>query len=428
MKEGESTYLESSPSKSEYFSWINNTNEGATEAQTLINLNFFKWLYDEFGMALDIYAFDAGAIDGPRYYGSMDSEKFKRQFPNDFDPVVELAKSFGCRLGLWGGPDGFGNTDDEEQKRTEMMVSLCRDYDFHLFKFDGVCGQLRLLKQGALARELAECRNFSPDLIVLNHRLRLGEAGPYATTWLWEGKESYIDVFMANQATAPHHRQEELSRGVPPKLQRLTEDHGVCLSSCLGFWEDALVLQAFNRDLICAPQIYGNPWFLKDEEFPKLARIFNLHRRFRDILVKGMLLHGKRFGPHAVSRGLGHTRLVTLRNLTWEPAKYMVRLDSSIGLDKVSKAKIHVRRFHPSEKIMGDYEYGSTIEVEVLPFRSCLLLATSGGTGEIGIDGCDYEVEKDLAGKPVVIKILGLPGRTANVSLVSLRQFNKATI
>ena len=33
---------ELSPSRSEYFSWINNTNEGATEAQTLINLEFFR--------------------------------------------------------------------------------------------------------------------------------------------------------------------------------------------------------------------------------------------------------------------------------------------------------------------------------------------------------------------------------------------------
>ena len=36
---------ESTPSVPQYFSWINNTNEGSTEEQTLINLEFFKWLY-----------------------------------------------------------------------------------------------------------------------------------------------------------------------------------------------------------------------------------------------------------------------------------------------------------------------------------------------------------------------------------------------
>ena len=82
---------EQTPSRSEYFSWINNTNEGATEAQTLVNLDFFRWLQEEFGMALDIYAFDAGAIDGKRFYGNMDSERFRRQFPRGFDPIYEEA-------------------------------------------------------------------------------------------------------------------------------------------------------------------------------------------------------------------------------------------------------------------------------------------------------------------------------------------------
>jgi hypothetical protein len=59
---------ELSPSRSQYFSWINNRNEGSTEAQTLANLEFFKWLHDEYGMQFDIYAFDAGNIDGPQYY------------------------------------------------------------------------------------------------------------------------------------------------------------------------------------------------------------------------------------------------------------------------------------------------------------------------------------------------------------------------
>ncbi len=37
---------EKTPSHPQYFSWINNTNEGATEEQTLININFFKYLRD----------------------------------------------------------------------------------------------------------------------------------------------------------------------------------------------------------------------------------------------------------------------------------------------------------------------------------------------------------------------------------------------
>jgi hypothetical protein len=167
------------------------------------------------------------------------------------------------------------------------MVGLARDYEFELFKFDGVCGNLREHKQDAFVKMMQDVRKYSPNLILLNHRLNLGKGLPHATTWLWEGAETYTDVHMQNRTTAPHHRQQAMARGLPPNLSRLTEDHGVCISSALDFWDDELILQAFNRSLILAPEIYGNPWLLKDSEFPKLARIFNLHKKYNNILVTG---------------------------------------------------------------------------------------------------------------------------------------------
>ena len=213
------TITEKTPSIPQYFTWINNTNEGATEEQTLINLRFFKWLHDEFGMRLGIYAFDAGAIDSQQFYGRMDSERFRKQFPDGFKEIAELAKSFDCRLGLWGGPDGFGDTPEEEKARTEMLVSLCRDYGLQLFKFDAVCGQLRDDKQQAFMNAMTGCRQYAPDLVVLNHRLNLNEeAKRHVTTYLWEGAETYIDVHMANRGTATHNRAGALERGLPPGL------------------------------------------------------------------------------------------------------------------------------------------------------------------------------------------------------------------
>src|SRR5210317_357683 len=93
---------ERTPSYSQYFSWINNTNEGSTEEQTLVNLDFFRWLHDEYGMVLDIYVISAGAIDKAGRYGKMDSDAFRRQFPNGFGPIYEKAKAMGTRLGTWG--------------------------------------------------------------------------------------------------------------------------------------------------------------------------------------------------------------------------------------------------------------------------------------------------------------------------------------
>ena len=398
---------ESTPSRAQYFSWINNTNEGSTEEQTLVNLEFFAWLQREYGMTLDIYAWDAGNIDGSKCYGSMDSERFKERYPRGFGPIAERAAEMGTRLGVWGGPDGFGDTPEEEQARTGMMVSLCRDFNFMLFKIDGVCGQLREEKRDAFAHMMTECRKYSPDLILLNHRLELGHAVGHSTTWLWEGAETYIDIFMVNKQTAPHHRAGALSRGVPPDLQRLTEDHGVCLSSCLDYWEDDLILQAFNRCLILAPEIYGNPWLLRDDEFPKLARIYNLHRHYRDILVKGIILPEDRYGPFAVSRGNGQTRFVTMRNLTWEPVTYSAALDESIGLQ--AAGDLHVRRFHPTERILGIFPFGTAIDIEVPAFRSYLLAVSAEPFDEPGIEDCDYEVVRNVPGRPAEVRRLDTP-------------------
>jgi hypothetical protein len=418
---------ETTPSRAQFFSWINNTNEGATEEQTLTNLEFFRWLHGEYGMVLDIYAFDAGAIDGKGFYGSIYSDRFKRQFPNGFDPVYQKAKQIGTRLGVWGGPDGFGNTPEEEKARIDMMVKLCRDFEFMLFKFDAVSGSLRPEKQDAFIKMMVECRNYSQDLILLNHRLELGRGLPHATTSLWEGAETYIDVFMSNRITGTHHRVGALSRGLPPDLIRLTEDHGVCLSSCLDYWEDDLILQAFNRCLILAPEVYANPWLLRDDEFPKLARIYNLHRRFRDILVSGMVLPEDKYGPHAVSRGDDSKRFLALRNLTWEPVRYRVKLDEEIGLK--NNKSVELRQFHPTEKMLGTFSFGETIEIEVLPFRSCLIAAVSERIKEIGIEGCHYEIVRDTKDKDVIIKLLGMPGETAEIKVLSPgRKFKSAQL
>ena len=405
---------EQSPSRSQYFSWINNTNEGPTEAQTRANLAFFAWLRDEYGMQLDIYAFDAGAIDGASFYGSMDSERFQRQFPNGFGPVARLAAESGTRLGIWGGPDGFGDTVEDAAKRTEMMVSLCRDHQFELFKFDAVCGQLRPEKQDDFAGMMTECRRHSPDLILLNHRLDLGTALPHATTFLLGGAETYIDVHMANGFTATHSRAVALARESVPGLKRLTEDHGVCLSSCLDHWDDDLILQAFSRCLILAPEIYGNPWLLRDDEYPRLARIFNLHRRYRDVMVSGIELPEAEFGAGAVSRGDGGTRLITLRNLGWETVRCSIPLDTEIGI-AATDSPVYVRRLHPFERVLGEFGYGEEVTVEAEPFRSLLLLVTSNPDdltrAEPAVTGVDFEVVK-----PGQLILRGDPGSTAEVT------------
>lgn len=420
---------QNTPSRSQYFSWINNTNEGTTEAQTLANLGFFQWLHDEYGMDLDIYAFDAGFVDGKLFSAILsESDRFKLQFPNGLDGVVKAAGKMGTRLGHWGGPDGFGNTPEREQARVDMMVKLCRDYHWALYKFDAVCGELRPEKEPAFIRMMKESRVHSPDLIALNHRLPLGDEGlSLMTTSLWDGQETYIDVHVANKVTAPHHRAGAMARGNTENFSRLFEDHGVCISSCVDYFDDDMILQAFGRNLILAPEIYGNPWFLRDDEFPKFARIFNLARRYREILLNATALPESNYGPSAVSRGDANTRFLTLRNLTWKPMTYTISVSKEIGL--VASEKVELRQLHPTEKLIASCRYGEAVSVTVLPFRACLLMASTTVSAEIGIGGCDYEIVSDKPGKPAVVRLLGMPGSSATVSLLpGTRRFASASV
>ena len=418
---------ERAPSVAYYFDWINSQYEGSTEAHALVNLDFFRWMRDRYGLELDVYLLDVGNIDDgpytagvgrliPDHYGNLASESFQEQFPRGFGPLRDAAAEFGCRLGIWLGPDGFGDTPEEERARADLRVSLCRDFDVRMFKFDAVAGELRPEKRAVLLDTLAKCREYTPDLLVLNERVDLLEDAPGVSTSLWEGIETYIDVFSWNETTAPHHRAGALARPHPPGLRRDIEDHGVCLSSCLDHWDDDLVLQTFNRGTLLAPEIYGSPWFLRDDELPKLARLCNLYRKYSDILVNAIALPEEQYGPNAVSRGDGQTRFLTLRNLTWEPVTYSVRLDESIGLSGPTDL-IEVRRFHPTEYCWEDLRWSGSLAVEVDPFRASLLCVSTRRLPALGVRGCDFRVVRDVPGRPVVIQLLGDPGEARIASL-----------
>ncbi len=393
------------PSVPQYFSWINNTNEGSTEKQTLINLDFFKYLQDTYGMKIKIYAWDAGNFDGASEgYGNLDSPKFRSQHPEEYNNVVAKAKELGIRMGLWGSPDGYGDTEETQKERFDFFVHLCRDHDFALFKLDGVCGHLRPEKAEVFAQMLQECRKYSPDLIVLNHRLEFYEAEKFITTYLWNGTETYVDVLSCNQNTAMHGRAFMFERGHTDNLERLAEDHGVCISSSIDYFEDELIYQAFNRSLILAPEIYGNPWLMRDDEFPKLARVYNLHARNAGILVEGKLLP-ESYGANAVSRGSQTKRFISTGNNSWETKTITVRIgeETGIGTDEPIAVNIH----HPYEKHLGIFRVGDEIEIELMPFRATLIELAAENEAEPMLKDCEYEITREAAdGTPIEVKYL----------------------
>jgi len=412
---------ERTPSRAQYFSWINSTNEGSTEAQTLTNLEYFAYLRRKYNMHLDIYAWDAGNLDGSlETFQTEDSPKIKKQYPNGYRTIADAAAKIGCRMGVWCGPGGYGSTPEERAARQEQMVKLCRDYNFAQFKFDGVCGPLYECDRDIFVETMKKCREYSPDLIALNHRQYLGEEGmKHVTTFLWGGDyipgadETYVDVHIGNNMTAPHHRGYFASRGNTPGLRRLAEDHGVCISSCIDYFEDELVIQAFGRCLILAPEIYGNPWLMRDDEHAHLARIYNLHRRYRDILVTGMLLpEGECYPKNSVSRGSASKRFIAAGNTSWDECVLHMHLDMEIGLAPCDKVTVILH--HPFEKYIGEFNYGDIVEVPVEPFRAALVEVCDSREADVMLRGCEYEVIHETDdGKIDLIKIVSSDGNVS---------------
>ena len=398
------------PSKSQYFSWINSTNEGSTEYQTMVNLDFFIYMNKTYGMKLDIYAWDAGNLDGASgTYETLDSAKIKMQYPNGYASIVEKARMNGTRMGVWAGLDGYGDTTESEEARREIFVKLCRDYNFALFKFDGVCGNIRKEKRKAFIKTMIECRKSCPDLIVLNHRNQVGKAKKYLTTSLWQGRETYVDVLSKNDTTAPHHRAFAFTRGLTLFLNRLKEDHGVCISSFLDYFEDELIIQAFGRCLILAPEIYGNPWFLRDDELPTLARIFNLHKKYSDILVNGKRLPSS-YGKYAVSRGDQSRRFICLSNAEWKSKIVSLKINGTLGLKKGKKFAV-IKRF-PYESLVGIYNRNDTVFIEIMPFRAALIEVVDVDRCEKTFSGAEYVVlHENERGEPDKIKVMKSDGK-----------------
>lgn len=393
------------PSVPQYFSWINNTNEGSTEEHTLINLEFFRYLKDTYGMEIKIYAWDAGNFDGASEgYGNVNGEKFKGQYPEEYNNVVKKAAEAGIRMGLWGSPDGFGDDEETEKERFEFFVHLCRDHNFALFKLDGVCGHLRKEKAGLFADMLRECRKYSPDLIVLNHRLNLFEAEKHITTYLWNGNETYVDVSTGNSNTCMHHRGFMFTRGHTDNLERLTEDHGVCISSYIDYFEDELIYQAFNRSLILAPETYGNPWLMRDDELPEFARVYNLHKRNAAILVNGLLL-SESYGDNACSRGSDTKRFIATGNNSWETKTIQLKIGEETGIR--TDRKVEVNLHHPVEKHLGVFSSGDTVEIQLMPFRATLVEIAVSEEAEPMLINAEYRVIKEAAdGTPEQVKLL----------------------
>lgn len=165
---------------------------------------------------------------------------------------------------------------------------------------------------------------------------------------------------------------------------------------------------------------------LSDDEYAKLARIFNIHRKYKDILVNGIVLPPAVYGTDAVSRGDESTRLITIKNLSWNTAEHQIKLGEEIGLKKGKTVKLI--RIHPDEEYLGSYGFNAQATVKIEPFRSALFIATTADYSDPLIKGARFRVVKDVPGQPAIIDILGAPGTDAAIEVVNPAKYKKTVL
>ena len=166
--------------------------------------------------------------------------------------------------------------------------------------------------------------------------------------------------------------------------------------------DDDLIYQAFGRCMILAPEIYGNPWLMRDDELPKLARIYNLHARNAEILVNGMILP-EEYGNNACSRGSATKRFISTGNNSWETKTVKIRIGEDVGISTDLPVAVNIH--HPYEKHLGIFRTGDTVEIELMPFRASLIEIAVESEAEPMLLDCEYEIIKEFILENGYIKI-----------------------
>jgi len=369
-----------------YFDWLTHASEGPTARQMHLQLDMFERLAKEFGIRFELYAVDDGAVE-TRWGLTFRRYRMRHDvlFPHGLEPLARRCKALGMEFGAWIGPTGFGQTDQSARQRLEELVAMVRDWHIGIFKIDTCVGPLmdddvyaNEWRMGWLAKALDACRAIRPNLVVINHRI---SCSPYMfvllDSTLWQGAESYPDVFLNNHDRPRlHTRHAALGRGLPTyygTYSPLLEDHGICFNGPLGGWREEFVVQTFGRALALSPEVYGNLHQLPDEDLAELGRLMQLARTHRELLAHTRYLPRTGDFLHAD----GTQALLCLVNDSWQTARRTVRIDESAGLARRAE-RYTARILFPKERLLGAAEdgtcqWGRRLAVALPPFGVMLV-------------------------------------------------------
>ncbi len=408
-----------------YFDWLCHDNSGPLESEILANFAALKRLREMYGLQFDIYNSDAGLVESQGTYFPQFKARFDQRFPNGLRTIADMSSRLGMKLGLWIGPDGFGETPASMAARREQLIAWVKDFNVGLFKLDTVVSALAhddkyILekKYQSLADALAEARRHDPSFVAINHRIN---NSPYMLTitdcLLWKGEETYIDVHIANTTAALYNRSASIGRELTSEFFktpfRQFEDHGICFNSSVEKWADDLVAQAFGRASVLSPELYGTFFFLPDEDYPRLARLIQLHKRSESMLKQAFPL-----ADGDIAHGDGRSSLLILRNPTWGYQTKVVRLDGTIGLAAAPGTPLTIRQRYPHEFLISNRETkaGESLRIELEPFAVRMIQVDVGLPDEPYLGGIPYEIVPGPNAASFDVKLLGAAGQQAAVS------------
>lgn len=367
-----------------YFDWLTHGSEGPTESEMEAQFDLLERLRDEFGVQFDIYAVDDGAVE-TRWGMMFDSYRLEhdRRFPRGMKRLTDRARGLGMDFGVWIGPDGFGESPEEERQRIDTIVRMIEDWNVRLFKMD-TCVSSPMTQDPyhnerymrKLERLAAACRSARPDLIIINHRVT---SSPYILgildSTLWQGAESYVDHFLTSvDRPRLFTRHAAYARGNPTyggAYSPLLEDHGVCFNGDFHGWADELAAGVFGRALALSPEVYGALFMLPDTAYAELGRLTRLAEEKRELLAH-MTLDEETGG---FIHSDGRSAIVCVFNDSWETTTETFTIGERLGLNQSSEA-FEVTRLFPSIDNEADTwraAWGDPIKIQLRPFATCAI-------------------------------------------------------
>ena len=173
-----------------------------------------------------------------------------------------------------------------KKARIEQMVRQCRDLDFALLSSTRSPDPF-VPKENSLHPHDDQWRKGSPGSPSAQAPISLDKAEARATTFLWEKRGLCRCTF--HRPGDEHRTMVQIAaepQGLVPDLKRLTEDHTACACPRGPRSLGRRSCPPGVHQPCSAPQIYGNPWLLRDDQFPKLRGSSACFRKYREILVE----------------------------------------------------------------------------------------------------------------------------------------------